>query len=98
MTPESLKRKLVSLSDEASALRNELRISEEHLQHFEQEAEDARLRSLVSETPLAADGHRQAAGAYTAAKRDRDSLLKKLGKLERKQDELLDRLQKKQSF
>ncbi|MGH1491856.1 MAG: hypothetical protein ACRBK7_21110 [Acidimicrobiales bacterium] len=65
---------------------------EEQLIQVSDEAEDSRLRSLVSETPLAAEEQRETAKAVAAIKRDREGKLKRMQKLERKQDDLLDRL------
>ena len=41
-------------------LQDELKVAEEQLVHFSEEADDARIRSLVSETPLADQKHREA--------------------------------------
>lgn len=92
MLRSSIERKLADLSSEVRALRSELAILDEQLQHVVDEADDARLRSLVSETPLAASEHRDAAKTVAAVRRDRDAKVKKMAKLEAKQDVLLDRL------
>lgn len=92
MSRASIERKLTALSDELRILRSELTVIDEQLQHFVDEADDARLRSLVSETPLAAGEHREAAKAVAGIRRDREARLKKLTKLETKQDDLLDQL------
>src|SRR4051794_3937058 len=56
------------------------------------EAEDARLRSLVSETPLAeAEAHEMRRHADAQA-RQRDALRRSIVELEREQDALLDRM------
>ena len=94
MSRASIERKLTNVSDELRALRDELRVLDEQLRHVIDEADDARLRSMVSETPLAAQEHREAAKAVAAMKRDRESMTKKLAKLESKQDTLLDELTK----
>lgn len=92
MLRSSIERKLADLSSEVRALRAELNILDEQLQHVIDEADDARLRSLVSETPLAASEHRDATKTVTAVRRDRDAKVKRMAKLEAKQDVLLDRL------
>lgn len=92
MSRASIERKLAAVSEELRALRDELVVLDEQLQHFVDEADDARLRSLVSETPLAADEHREAAKAVAGIRRDREARVKKLAKLESKQDQLLDQL------
>jgi hypothetical protein len=88
----SIEEKLTAVSRELRTLREELGVLEEQLIQVSDEAEDSRLRALVSETPLAAQEQRETAKAVAAIKRDRDGKLKRLQKLERKQDDLLDRL------
>lgn len=92
MFRSSIEKKLTAVSRELRHLREELGVVEEQLIQVADEAEDSRLRSLVSETPLAAQEQRESAKAVAAVKRDRDAKLKRLQKLERKQDELLDQL------
>jgi len=92
MFKSSIEKKLAALSRELRTLRQELGIVEEQLIQVSDEAEESRLRSLVSETPLAAHEHRESAKAAAAIRRDRDAKLQRLAKLERKQDDLLDRL------
>ncbi|MEM7340008.1 MAG: hypothetical protein AAF467_15235 [Actinomycetota bacterium] len=94
MSRASIERKLTTVGDELRALRDELRVLDEQLQHFIDEADDARLRAMVSETPLAAHEHRDATKAVAAMRRDRESMTKRLAKLESKQDSLLDQLTK----
>ncbi len=55
-------------------------------------ADDLRLRSLVSETPLAAHEHSDAQRHLEAANRARAALVETVAELERRQDELIDRL------
>ena len=92
MFRSSIEKKLTSISNELRSLREELGIVEEQLIQVSDEAEDCRLRALVSETPLAAEEQRETAKAVAAVKRDQESKLKRLQKLEKKQDELLDQL------
>ena len=87
-----LQRRLIDVSDRLKRLRAELAVSDEQCLFFETEAEDARLRSLVSETPLAeAEAHevRRHAVAQSA---QRDALRRSIVDLEREQDALLDRM------
>ena len=65
---------------------------EEQLDHLSGDAEDARLRALVSETPLADHERHEAQRHAEAMRRHRDALLADLAKLDVSQDELLDRL------
>ncbi len=92
MARNSIEKKLIALSAEIVALKQELRVVEEQLAHFEDEAEDARLRALVSETPQADKIHRDASATVSAFRRDQNHKLEKIKKLERRQDELLDQL------
>lgn len=87
-----LQRRLIDVSDRLKRLRAELAVADEQCAHFESEAEDARLRSLVSETPLAdaeAHEHRRHADAQS---RHRDALRRSIADLEGEQDALLDRM------
>ncbi|MFW2380423.1 MAG: hypothetical protein ACN4GZ_01605 [Acidimicrobiales bacterium] len=80
------------MSNQLVDLRNELRVIDEQLLHFADEADDARLRSLVSETPLAGREHRDASRTVAALQKDRSVKLDRMAKLEEKQDSLLDEL------
>jgi len=62
----------------------------EQLLHLADAADDARLRALVSETPLAGEDHRQAARHAEAMRRHRAHVTEEIDRLERSQDELLD--------
>ncbi|MEZ5406798.1 MAG: hypothetical protein R2761_02165 [Acidimicrobiales bacterium] len=92
MSRASIERRLNDITAELRVARDELKVLDEQLQHFTDEADEARLRSLVSETPLAESEHREAARTVTALRRDRDARLKRMAKLESKQDALLDQL------
>ena len=59
---------------------------------FSRTGDDARLRSLVSETPIADREHREAQRHADAYERHRSEVQHTIEELERKQDELLDRL------
>ena len=69
--------------------REELAVLDEQLAVVQEEAVEARVRSLVSETPLATREHNEAARHADAMVRARDSLGKVVSDLERRQDELL---------
>jgi hypothetical protein len=92
MFQSSIERRLSNVSNQLVELRNELRVIDEQLLHFSDEADDARLRSLVSETPLAGREHRDANRTVTALQKDRSVKVERLVKLEEKQDILLDEL------
>ena len=92
MTRSLLQRRLVDVSDRLKRLRADLAVADEQCAFLEAEAEDARLRALVSETPLAeAEAHETRRHA-DAQNRQRDSLRRSIGELEQEQDALLDRM------
>ena len=69
--------------------RQELAVLEEQLAVVSEEAEGARVRSLVAETPLAAHEYAEARRHADAMTRARDALRETVGQLEHRQDELL---------
>lgn len=88
----SVERRLIDGSRRLAEAREELRVGEEQLAHLAAEADDARIRALVSETPLAGREHRDAqrhAAAMTAHLAD---VRVEIDRLEREQDRLLDQL------
>ncbi len=87
-----IERRLRDLSGRLKAVQVELGVAEEQLEHLAEEADDARLRALVSETPLAEHEHYEAERQAEAMRRHRDSLVADVAKLEADQDALLDRL------
>ena len=97
MFQSSIERRLSNVSSQLVDLRNELRVIDEQLLHFADEADDARLRALVSETPLAGREHRDASRTVEALQRDRRGKADRLAKLELKQDSLLDELNSRKS-
>ena len=92
MARSSVERRLVEISDRLKELRQDLRVADEQLAHFADEADDARLRSLVSETPLAEKEHRDADKHAEAMRRHRAAVVAEIEQLERSQDGLLDEL------
>lgn len=72
--------------------REELAVLDEQFVVFNDAADDARIRSLVSETPLAGHDYSDAQRTADAANRERASLMSAIEDLERRQDELLGRL------
>lgn len=92
MSRALLERKLADVGGRLRALRDELRVIDEQLAHLTDEADEARLRSLVSETPLAAREHRQAQRHVDAMAKRRAEVVAGIQRLESQQDELLDRL------
>ena len=92
MAKSLIERRLIDVSDRLKRLRAELAVADEQCGVLVNEAEDARLRSLVSETPLAqAEAHEMRRHA-DAQSRQRDALRRAIAELERDQDALLDRM------
>jgi len=87
-----VERKLTQLSERLRALRDELSVIDEQLVQLSDEADDHRLRSLVSETPLADRDFREARRHADAMARRRDEVVEQITRFERRQDELLDQL------
>ena len=91
MSRSLVERRLTEVGARLKRLREDLAIAEEQLAHLAESAEDARLRSLVSETPVAEREHQEAQRHVDAMQRHRADLLTEIGQLEQSQDELLDR-------
>jgi hypothetical protein len=92
MSRSLVERRLTDVAERLKALRAELTVTDEQLAHLAAEADDARIRSLVSETPLAERDHREAQRHADAMERHRRDVVAEIARLERTQDELLDRL------
>ena len=88
LTERRLRRGTQSLA----ALRNELSVVEEQVQHFAEEVQDLEIRALVSETPLADAESREALRHMQALTKHRDYLREAITDLEVRQDDLLDKL------
>ena len=87
-----IERKLADAGDELRRTREDLRVSTEQLEHFTNEADEARLRALVSETPLAEQSFQEASRHAQTMQRHHIELEVRISELEARQDELLDRL------
>ncbi|HEX9257915.1 MAG TPA: hypothetical protein VF855_00155 [Acidimicrobiales bacterium] len=92
MTRSVVERRLAEVGDRLKALRDELRVIDEQLLALADEADDTRIRSLVSETPLADREYREAQRHADAMARRRADVLGEIAQLEARQDDLLDRL------
>jgi chromosome segregation ATPase len=88
-----VERRLRDVGTRLKRLREELEVTDEQLHQLADEADDARLRALVSETPAAERDHAEAAGHADAMRRHRQSVADEIVRLEVTQDELLDRFQ-----
>jgi predicted nuclease with TOPRIM domain len=92
MSRSLIERRLSGVNERLKGLRGELQVVEEQLAALAGEADDARLRALVSETPLAEREHKEAQKHADAMARHRQDVLAQIQELEQAQDELLDRL------
>jgi hypothetical protein len=87
-----VERRLSESAERMKRLRAEIQVADEQLRSLTDAADDARLRALVSETPLAEQEHREAQRHADAMARHRSELEGELRLLLQAQDELLDRL------
>ncbi len=69
--------------------REELAVLDEQLAVVQESADEARVRALVSETPLATHEHNEATRHADAMVKAREALERTVADLERRQDELL---------
>ena len=92
MSRSLIERRLFDVAERIRALRDELSVADEQLAALAEAADDARLRALVSETPIAGREHNEAQRHADAMARHRADVVNQLAELERTQDELLDRL------
>lgn len=87
-----IERRLRDVSQRLKTVTSDLAVADEQLAHFVDEADEARLRALVSETPGAARSSHEAQRHAEAMRRQRDELSAELATLESAQNDLLDRL------
>jgi len=89
-----VERRLSGVSGRLRSLREELRVIDEQLGHLADEADDSRIRSLVSETALADHEFREASRHADAMGARRQEVVETIARLEHRQDELLDELRR----
>lgn len=87
-----IQRRLLDVSERLRKVRAELQVNEEQVLYLEEEADEARLRAIVSETPLAAREEREARRHAETLARHRDDLRQAIEELEAERDALLDRM------
>lgn len=92
MSRSILQRRLVDVSDRLKRLRADLAVVEEQVTYVTEEADEARMRALVAETPLMEAEAREARRHAETLARHRDALRTTIGNLEVEQDDLLDRM------
>ncbi len=88
----TVERRLSDAHQQLVRARAELAVLDEQLLVVNEIADDTRLRALVAETPVAAREHDEASRHADAMLRTRAALVEQIAELERRQDELLDRL------
>jgi len=84
-----VERRIRDVHERLVRARQELAVLDEQYSIVSDAAEDARLRSLVSETPLAAHEYGEVRRHADAMARARDALLAAVWDLEHRRDELL---------
>ena len=92
MSRALIERRLFDTAQRLRAAQDELSVTDEQLAALTESAEEARVRSLVSETPLAHREHAEAQRHVDALERARRNLQSTVDALRSSQDELLDRL------
>lgn len=92
MKREQLEQRLLDVHARLVRARQELAVTEEQLDVFLETAEETRIRSLVSETPLADHEWQEAQRHADAMLRARDAASERVAELERVQDDLLGKL------
>ena len=88
----TIERRLLELSERVKRTNTELAVANEQLSFLDEEADDARLRAIVAETPLEVAAANEAQRHADALRGQRDALDRTLTALRAEQDELLDRL------
>ncbi len=92
MSRGTIERRLRDVHARLLQARQELALLEEQLEVFLETADEARIRSLVSETPLADHDWHEAQRHADAMRRARDGAVALVAELERSQDDLLSKL------
>jgi recombinational DNA repair ATPase RecF len=87
-----VERRLLEVNSRLKGVREELAVVDEQLAALAEAADEARIRYLVSETPLADRELCEARRHADAMARSRAAVVESIAELERVQDELLDRL------
>jgi TolA-binding protein len=88
----NVRHRLREINQEIARLQTEIQILEEQVAFQQEVAEDARIRSLVSETPLADRDAAEAAGDLARLQRSRDDAKAQLDALRAETDRLLERM------
>mgnify|MGYP007009272246 CR=1 FL=1 len=87
-----VKWQLKKTSARLRVLRDELRLIDEQRMYVVDDADDLELRAVVSDSPLSRSEAHAAGGHAAAYDKARQHIIDETGRLEAKQDKLLDRL------
>ncbi len=87
-----IERKLFDVAQRLKRAREELAVIDEQLAAMAESADEARIRSMVSETPLAYREFAEAERHAKAMARSRTAVAAEVVELQAAQDDLLDRL------
>jgi hypothetical protein len=92
MNRQKVERRLAEVHASLELARAELAVSEEQLAAFMETAEEARIKALVAETPLAEREWQEASRHAAAMERGHQLARQRVRELEKAQDELFDKL------
>jgi len=92
MPRTTIERRLSEAHDRLVRARAELAVLDEQLLVVNEIADDTRMEALVAETPLATKEYDEAHRHATVMQQNRAALVDQIAALERRQNELLDRL------
>lgn len=92
-----LQRRLALTASRLRELRTELLVVTDQMSHMVEEASDLSLRALVSETPSAEFEYRQAKKHADVIVRNHEQLVAEIADLERRMNDLLDRMKEHSS-
>jgi uncharacterized coiled-coil DUF342 family protein len=92
MSKATIERRLFEIAKRLRSANEELAVVDEQFQALSEAADEARVRSLVSETPLAHREYIEAQRHADAMDRSRSNLLASIADMRRSQNELLDKL------
>tara|TARA_Y100000748_G_C15226784_1_gene383462 strand:- start:248 stop:553 length:306 start_codon:yes stop_codon:yes gene_type:complete len=85
-------RQLKEVGKRISRYKDDLAIADEQLSHLQNEAEDVRMKSLVSETAIADRERREVDQQVESMNRHHQYLVAEIKDLEERQDQLLEKI------
>lgn len=92
MSDRAIKKKLNNVSSEIREIEQELQVLDEQILYFADVEDQARLKAMVAETPIASKEHTEAKRTLDVMQKNRSQLSEKLIQLNRMADALLDSL------